>query len=69
MSGVAGSHHVLRVEHLLGELSDREVAVRRRAAGSEGGKTDHEEVETGEGDHVDGELAQISVELQGQNNN
>lgn len=33
------------------------------AAGGQGGETNHEEVEAGEGDEVDGELAEVGVEL------
>merc|ERR1719213_41538 len=36
------------------------------AAGSEGSETSHKEVETGEGDQVDSELAEIGVELTGE---
>ena len=66
MTWVAGGHHVLGVEHLLGELGDGEGAVLLGAAGGEWGEAGHEEVETGEGDHVDGQLAEISVQLTGE---
>ncbi len=33
------------------------------ATGGQGGEADHEEVETGEGNHVDGQLAEVRVEL------
>jgi len=32
-------------------------------AAGEGSESDHEEVETGEGNHVDGQLPQVRVEL------
>ena len=48
---------------LLGELGHGEGAVLLRAAGGERGEADDEEVEAGEGDHVDGELAEVAVEL------
>jgi len=59
VSGVGGAHHVLGVEHLLGEFGDGEGSVLLGSSGSEGGESDHEEMETGEGDQVDGELSQI----------
>lgn len=66
VTGVRSSHHVLGVEHLLSELRNRDSAVRSRATRGEGRKADHEEVETGEGNHVDGELAEVRVELTGE---
>jgi hypothetical protein len=33
------------------------------SSGGEWGKSGHEEMETGEGDHVDGQLPQIRVQL------
>ena len=66
VAGVGGAHHVLGVEHLLGELGDGEGAVLLRAARGQGSEAHHEEVETGEGNQVDGELAEIGVELTGE---
>mmetsp|Transcript_78078 Transcript_78078/g.155161 ORF Transcript_78078/g.155161 Transcript_78078/m.155161 type:complete len:543 (+) Transcript_78078:117-1745(+) len=66
VAGVGGGHHVLGIEHLLGELGHREGAVLLRATRRERCKSDHEEVEAGEGDHVDGELAEVAVELAGE---
>ena len=63
MAGVSGAHHVLGIPHLLGELRDGEGPVLLRSAGGQGGETDHEEVEAGEGDEVDGQLPEIGVEL------
>ena len=60
---IAGCHHVLGIEHLLGELGDGECSVLLGATARQRGKPWHEEVETGEGDHVHGELAEVGVEL------
>ena len=63
MSRVAGGHHVLGVEHLLGELWDGQGPVLLAATGSQGSEARHEEVEAGERNHVDCQLPEISVEL------
>ena len=63
VSWVASSHHVLGVEHLLGELWYSEGPVLLGSSGSQRGKTRHEEVETREGDHVHCQLPQVSVQL------
>ena len=60
---VAGGHHVLGVEHLLGEFRHGEGAVLLAAAGGERREAGHEEVQTWEGHHVDGQFTQISVQL------
>ena len=66
MSGVTGSHHVLGIKHLSGELGHSEGPVLLGAPGSEGSEPRHEEVETGEGDHVDRQLPEVSIELAGE---
>merc|ERR1711934_295336 len=63
VTGVAGGHHVLGVEHLLSELGDGERTVLLGSAAGERRKTRHEEVKTRERHHVDGELAEVGVEL------
>ena len=63
MAGVSSAHHVLGIEHLLGELGDGKSSVLLGASGGEGSETDHEEVKSGEGDKVDSELSEIGVEL------
>merc|ERR1719491_18976 len=65
---VSGAHHVLGVEHLLSQLRNGECAVLLGASGSEGGESGHEEVQTRKGDHVDGNLSQIAVELARESN-
>lgn len=60
---VGGGHHVLWVEHLLGQLWDGDSAEGVGATGGEWSESDHEEVKTWEWNHVDGELAEIGVEL------
>ena len=63
MSGITRSHHVLSIEHLLSELGNSESSVLLRTSSSERSEARHEEVETREGDHVDRQLPQVSVEL------
>jgi len=66
VSGIGGAHHVFGVEHLLGEFRDGEGSVLLRSSGGQGGEPDHEEMETGEGDQVDGEFSEIRIELTGE---
>ena len=66
MTGIAGGHHVLGVEHLLGELGHGQGTVLLASTAGEGSETWHEEMQTGEGHHVDGQFTQISVELSGE---
>jgi len=63
VTGVRGAHHVLGIEHLLGELGDGESSVLLGATGGEGSETGHEEVKTWEGNKVDSELSKVRVEL------
>merc|ERR1719421_2119309 len=60
---VSSAHHVLGVEHLLGQLGHGQSTVLLRATRSQRSETAHEEVETRERDQVDTNLAQVSVEL------
>merc|ERR1719421_1628974 len=43
VSGVGGAHHVLGVEHLLGELGDGKGSVLLGASGGQGSESSHEE--------------------------
>ena len=63
VAGVAGGHHVLGVEHLLGELGYGQGSVLLAAAAGQWGETGHEEVETWEGDHVNRQFTQVGVQL------
>merc|ERR1711977_772103 len=58
-----GGHDVVGIEHLLGELGHGEGTVLLGATGGERGEPSEEEVETGEGDEIDTELAEVRVEL------
>jgi len=60
---VAGSHHVLGIEHLLGKFWHRQGPVLLAATGSERSKTRHKEMKTWEWYHVDRQLTEISIKL------
>ena len=66
MAGIAGSHHVLGIEHLLGELGHGQGTVLLAPPGGERGEARHKEMQTWEGHHVNGELPEISVQLAGE---
>lgn len=66
VSWVRCSHHVLGVEHLLGEFRNGDGTVLLASTGGQRGVTGHEEVETWEGNHVDCQLPQVGVELTGE---
>jgi hypothetical protein len=66
VSGVSGTHHVFGVEHLLGKFGDGEGSVLLGSSGGKGGKSDHEEMESGERDKIDGEFSQVTVKLTGE---
>jgi len=60
---VAGGHHVLGIEHLLGKFGNSQGTVLLGSSGCEWGETWDEEVETWEWHHVDGQLSEIRVQL------
>lgn len=59
LSGIGRGHHVLGVEELTHEFGNADGSVLLRLSGGQGREAGHEEVETREGDHVDGQLSQI----------
>ena len=63
VAGIAGSHHVLGIEHLLGELGHGQGPILLAPPGGERGETRHEEMQTWEGHHVNRQLPEISVQL------
>jgi len=60
---VAGSHHVLGVEDLLGKLWHSDGTEMVSTTAGQRSETDHEEVQTWEWNHVDSKLSKIAVEL------
>merc|ERR1711908_187997 len=66
VTGIGSAHHVLGIEHLLGQLGHGECTVLLGAAGGKGGEAGEEEVEAGEWDEVDAKLAEVGVELTGE---
>jgi len=66
MPGIARSHHILGVEHLLSEFRYGERSVLLATARRKGREAGHEEMKTGEGHHVYGEFSKIGVQLTGE---
>ena len=63
VSEIGSCHHVLGVEHLLGELRHGDCAEGVGTTAGERSEPNHEEVQTREWHHVDGEFAKVGVEL------
>jgi hypothetical protein len=63
VSEIGSSHHVLGIVHLLSEFWDRDCSERVGASAGKRSETDHEEMKTWEGNHVDSQLSKIGVEL------
>jgi hypothetical protein len=57
LSRIRGGHHVLGVKHLLSELGNGDGSVRSGTSSSQGCETDHEEMESRERNHVDGQFS------------
>ena len=63
MSRVRSGHHILSIEHLLSEFWDSHGSVLLRATSCQRCEADHEEVQTGERNQIDGHLSQVRVQL------
>jgi len=60
---IRSSHHISRVEHLLSKLWDSGSTERVGSTRSERCESNHEEMETGERNHVDSKFAEVRVQL------
>merc|ERR1711970_1136483 len=63
---ITSGHHVLGIEHLLGEFWNCKSSVLLGTSGGRWGESGHEKVETGEGDHINSQLSQIGIQLTGE---
>merc|ERR1719191_392411 len=60
---IGSTHHVLGIEHLLGQLGHSQRAVLLRSTAGQGHETKHEKVQTRERNHVHSKFAQVRVQL------
>lgn len=63
VSGISSTHHILGIEHLLGQFRNSKSSVLLRTSGSKGSETNHEEVKTREGNQIDSQFSEIRVQL------
>merc|ERR1711971_390583 len=63
VSWVGGAHHVLGIEHLLGQFWDGQGSVLLGSSGGEWSETNHEEVQSWEWNQVGSKLSQVRVQL------
>ena len=63
MSWVSSTHHVLGIEHLLGQFRDGQSSVLLRASAGQRCETDHEEMQSWERNQVDSQFSQVTVQL------
>uniref|UniRef100_A0A914MMJ3 Uncharacterized protein n=1 Tax=Meloidogyne incognita TaxID=6306 RepID=A0A914MMJ3_MELIC len=63
MTRITSSHHILGVKHLLGQFRNILSLKSNRTFSCKWSKSRHEKVETWEWNHVDRQLAKISVQL------
>ena len=66
VAGIAGGHHVLGIEHLLGELRHGQSPILLASTGGERSKAWHKEMKAWEGHHVYSKFPQISIQLAGE---
>lgn len=65
VSWVRSSHHVLSIEHLLGQFRNGQRSEGLGAHRSQRSVTNHKEVQSWERNQVDGQLSQVGVQLAG----
>lgn len=66
VSGISSAHHVLGIKHLLSEFRNSQGSVLLGSSGGQGCESDHEEMESWEGNQIDSQLSQVRVQLSGE---